>query len=180
VEKQVACLLNSCCGFVSYVLCADSMAIERICDLHPRDPGSVGSAQSSTCSCTRAGRTDRTVPEKCQCRSHCTEVRMYRWAEHWWYLVKALDRTGGSGHSTGCKNHCYKKRSVTWIFAPVHTSHAPEIRPKTVNSPIFLRQQLALRLATSVNIPELRRQKQTSEGLNAARVHGERVRFRRA
>lgn len=156
MEKQVACLLNSCCDCVSGALHVGSTAIERIRDLRPRDPGSVGSAQSSTCSCTRAGRSDQMVPGKCQCRSHCTEVRMYHLAEHWWCWVKARDRTGGSSRSTECKSHCYKQRSVIWFVVAVHSSLSPEVRPKTVNGPICLRQQLIFRLSTSVDIPELR------------------------
>lgn len=149
-------MLNSCCGCVSSVLNVGSMAIVGIRDLHPRDPGSVGSAQSSTCSCTRVGHTDQMVPGKCQCQSHCTEVQTYHLAEHWWYWVKARDRTGGSNRSTECKNHCYKQRSVTWFFAAVHSSLSPEVRPKTVNGPICFRQQLTFRLSTSVDIPKLR------------------------
>lgn len=49
-----------------------------------------------------------------------------------------------------------------------------------MNSPIQLRQQLALRLIASVDIPELREQHQTAESLDAARVYGQRVGFWRA
>jgi hypothetical protein len=60
------------------------MAIERIFDLHPRGPGSGSSAQSSTCSCTRAGRTDRMALGKCRFRNHCMQVQLYRLADRSW------------------------------------------------------------------------------------------------
>jgi hypothetical protein len=49
-----------------------------------------------------------------------------------------------------------------------------------MNSPILLRQELALRLVASVDIPELRGEKQTAVSLNAARVHSEMVCLGRA
>jgi hypothetical protein len=49
-----------------------------------------------------------------------------------------------------------------------------------MDSPVLLRQELALRLVASVDIPELRGKEQTAESFNAARVHGEMVCFRRA
>ena len=58
------------------------LPFEKQLDLHPKDPGSGSSARSSTCSCTRAGRTDRTVPGKCQCQNHCMQVQMYHLVEH--------------------------------------------------------------------------------------------------
>jgi hypothetical protein len=56
----------------------------------------------------------------------------------------------------------------------------PEIRPEAMNGPILLGQELALRLVTSVNIPELRGEEQTAVSLDAARVHSEMVRLGRA
>jgi hypothetical protein len=49
-----------------------------------------------------------------------------------------------------------------------------------VDSPVLLGQELALRLVTSIDIPELRRKEQTAVSLNAARVHSEMVCLRRA
>ena len=46
-----------------------------------------------------------------------------------------------------------------------------------MNSPILLGQKLALRLVAGVDIPELRREKQTAVSLNAARVHGKMIRL---
>lgn len=60
------------------------VAIESIFDLHPRGPGSGSSAQSSTCSCTRAGRTDRMVPGRYQCRNRCKLEQLYRLADRSW------------------------------------------------------------------------------------------------
>jgi len=49
-----------------------------------------------------------------------------------------------------------------------------------MNRPIMLGQKLSLGLVASVDIPELREENQASERLNAARVDGKRVCFRRA
>ena len=49
-----------------------------------------------------------------------------------------------------------------------------------MNSPILLGQELALRLVAGIDVPELRREKQASVSLNAARVHSEMVRLGRA
>ena len=49
-----------------------------------------------------------------------------------------------------------------------------------MDSPVLLRQELALRLVASVDIPELRRKEQTTVSLDTARVHSEMVCLGRA
>jgi hypothetical protein len=128
VEKQVACLENSCCGIVNILVI---FLVFReccwCCDLRPRGPGSGSFAQSSTCSCTRGDHICRTAQGTCQCLSHCMPEQQYHSAGHWWCLAMALGRIGGSDHSTECTFRRWYE-FVSHVFHII-TETTPSSRP---------------------------------------------------
>lgn len=69
---------------------------------------------------------------------------------------------------TSCNHRELQDQTRDLSNSMLEQRNLPEIGPKAMNSPISSRQQLAFGFTASVDIPELRRDQQPAESLNAA------------